>query len=37
MDVAYIPGYHTNLISLWKVIKKNLYFNTQFMAVTNQN
>ena len=28
MDIIYVPGYHTNLISLRKVIKKNLHFNT---------
>ena len=37
MDVAYVPGYHTNLISLRKAIKKNLHFDTRSMAVTNQN
>ena len=27
IDVAYVPGYHTNLILLQKVIKKNLHFD----------
>ena len=37
MDITYIPGYHTNLISLRKAIKKNLHFDTQSIAVINQN
>ena len=27
INIIYIPGYHTNLISLQKVIKKNLHFD----------
>ena len=37
MDVAYVPGYHTNLISLRKAVAKDCHFDTQTMSVTDTN